>query len=74
MSTDTATTAKFDAILDADRNLRTIHTLAVAGSDAATRARNELALPGARERFNAALDALAADEMPAFMAYRRTHA
>lgn len=63
--------ARYDAALDADQNFRSIHTLAVMGSDAAIRDRNEKAIPAARARFNAALDAIPTAELAAFTAYRK---
>lgn len=71
MATTAVRNARFDAILDADRLVKTLHTLAVYGADYATRLRNENAIPAAKEKFFALLDGLTAEELPVFMAYRR---
>ena len=65
------TNAKFEAILDADQLCRTEHSLAVMGSDHATRGRGARHLVEARAKFTALLDGLDVSEYAEFTAYRR---
>ena len=66
-----APNAQFDALIAADRLVHTLHALAAAGSDVATRERNKKAIPAAKAAFFALLDELTPAQLPEFMAYRR---
>ena len=65
--------AKFDEILDAEQVNRTDYVLASMGSDLDTRARAQERLPQSKARQFALLDALTAEELGAFVEYRRAH-